>query len=774
MNLLYLYKVDFKVEKNPLIDNLDDYLATCDLTNYSVQYQKNNLSLTVKIPYTQMAVKDFDCNYATIQNEGENKYYYYIVNTEWRAKNTIELTLELDTVNTLNINNSLNPEQFTEETKIIREHRDRFIPWNTTAHSFLRNIDRESEGIEVANQKESDVAEPDMRLGDGDWFLMFKTREGLSPDNPNNPLGVYLIPENSYQVNVPSSGNVVINHDDLEVGRYYYFTESHNSQGTVKMGGNETNLILGVTKWNEYTTLQYICMYIKPGQDNKIFYKRIWKNDNTGVLNADYEELYIDYMTFSLANELQYGDENVMEQPESVIETAAPLIKPINANVDHATIKNIDALDRTDSKILKLFRLPYCPINIQKNASDILTLPAGWEVEEGLLKYTRYNLPDLTRNDIFPIDLFRYIQKSNVNITDTDEKDIQNESKLFNSEFFNMKLVYGNESHPIKLENIHLNPDLEDTDIYVNYQNTNTGNSDMLFTLDYSELGNLYEDSDYDKYFMVNPINEETILSSDYLNYIRNGYNYDKKTQKLAITQAAVNTAINAAQTLTRIGQVQFDKDASSNAATDPIRQQLEDYKGKKQSQWRDYRIKQLNSLLNQTNDNIALYNATNSLVKQQIIGAGFNAITAGSNIFFTAQAQKNQMASKLTNLEAQATQMKGGGSIDLFKTMTNNKLHLIKYEPRREIKNELYDLFDKYGYNHPYTEVPNVTSRIWYNYIQCEPKFDVESSYDLPKDWLEDLRQRYQLGVTVYHKRDNQWNFEQKYENWEKSVIGE
>ena len=131
-------------------------------------------------------------------------------------------------------------------------------------------------------------------------------------------------------------------------------------------------------------------------------------------------------------------------------------------------------------------------------------------------------------------------------------------------------------------------------------------------------------------------------------------------------------------------------------------------------------------------------------------------------------------MASKLTNLEAQATQMKGGGSIDLFKTMTNNKLHLIKYEPKLEVRKELYDLFDKYGYNHPYTEVPNVHSRIWYNYIQCEPKFDINYSYSLPKAWLEDLRQRYQLGVTVFHKRDSGWNFNQNYENWEKSVIGE
>lgn len=84
MNLIDLYRVGFKVEKNPLIDQLDSYLTTLTgdaHTNFSVQYQKNSLNLSIKLPMDQSKVKDFDYNYAVIHNKGESKYYYYIVNT---------------------------------------------------------------------------------------------------------------------------------------------------------------------------------------------------------------------------------------------------------------------------------------------------------------------------------------------------------------------------------------------------------------------------------------------------------------------------------------------------------------------------------------------------------------------------------------------------------------------------------------------------------------------------------------------------------------------
>lgn len=616
---------------------------------------------------------------------------------------------------------------------------------------------------------------------------MFKTREGLTPDNPNNPLGIYLIPEGNYKVRIPETDNVIIRRNDLQVGYYYYFTESHNPSGTVKMGGNETNLILGTTKWNEYTTLQYIAMYIKPDDENKIFYKRVWKNDNTGELNADYETLDIDYMTFKSASDLQYGEANVIGQPESIIETEATFIKPINAHVTTAVVKSIEDLDRTDSKILKLFRLPYCPISINLIGLDELILPENWGLSEGLIKYKKYDLPNLERAGIFEVPLYQELEKLLVNLTDHDPKNVSNESKLFNSDFYKLKLVYGQDSHLLKLENIDYkdNPpeNINDTSLYVNFQATNTCNSDMLFTVDYSDLGDLRNESDYEKYFLVSPVNEETILSSDYVNYIRNGYNYDKKSQQLSIQHAknqAIISGVSAmgsfglqlpsifskaktAKAQGAAGEIVGIENGTTIASSDlfkpnPPSQTLLDVLKKDP----DFNIrgKQAAKLV------------FGGLVGQAVLNNVTNAVNAIENISYVSKTQKNQMAAKQASLQAEAVNLIGGGSVDLMKKMTGNKVHVMRYELRDEWKKNLYDLFDKFGYAHSFTEVPNVHSRIWYNYIQCKPELNVDNSYKLPKSWIENLKERYQIGVNVFHERHDQWNFDQDYENWETSLI--
>lgn len=80
---LKLYQVEFKPELNPLVENLDNYLADCDKTTYSdFQYIKHNLNIVVKIPMSQEFVDEFPFNYATIKNsDSDDTFYYYIMDS---------------------------------------------------------------------------------------------------------------------------------------------------------------------------------------------------------------------------------------------------------------------------------------------------------------------------------------------------------------------------------------------------------------------------------------------------------------------------------------------------------------------------------------------------------------------------------------------------------------------------------------------------------------------------------------------------------------------
>ena len=62
-----------------------------------------------------------------------------------------------------------------------------------------------------------------------------------------------------------------------------------------------------------------------------------------------------------------------------------------------------------------------------------------------------------------------------------------------------------------------------------------------------SNFGAFKQTIDYEDYLLVNRNNEETIFSNDYLNYIRTGYNYDKKVREKTIDKNSLDASIMTA-----------------------------------------------------------------------------------------------------------------------------------------------------------------------------------------------------------------------------------
>lgn len=61
----------------------------------------------------------------------------------------------------------------------------------------------------------------------------------------------------------------------------------------------------------------------------------------------------------------------------------------------------------------------------------------------------------------------------------------------------------------------------------------------MLFKFDTgatkSAMVTYLEKEDFENYMIVNRNNEESIFNNEYLNYVNNGYNYDKKARRLDV-----------------------------------------------------------------------------------------------------------------------------------------------------------------------------------------------------------------------------------------------
>lgn len=131
------------------------------------------------------------------------------------------------------------------------------------------------------------------------------------------------------------------------------------------------------------------------------------------------------------------------------------------------------------------------------------------------------------------------------------------------------------------------------------------------------------------------------------------------------------------------------------------------------------------------------------------------NALSGITSLIGKQVSWQNNMDAKLSNLKLQGTSVSGADDVNLMSYYCNNKLKIFTYRPREEDLKILSDLFFYCGYNNPTTERPRLNTRYWFNFIQCEPTFTQEGN-SVYNDFIEDVKARYEAGVTVYHYHEN------------------
>ena len=132
----------------------------------------------------------------------------------------------------------------------------------------------------------------------------------------------------------------------------------------------------------------------------------------------------------------------------------------------------------------------------------------------------------------------------------------------------------------------------------------------------------------------------------------------------------------------------------------------------------------------------------------------------------FVALAQgERDLQQKLQELQIQSSSVSGADDVDLLSYYNGNKLDLFIYDTKDYYKHLAYDLMFFGGYSHTQNELPNVNSRYWFNFIQCEPEFTFTH---IANDILDTIKEKFKNGVTIFHYHDNKYDVDQIYENWE------
>lgn len=749
-----IYQTHLTPARNALVDNLDDYLATLTphYSSDNFQYQRLALDLIMKIDVKQNVISGHNLgNYLTIEQDSKT-WYYFILNTEWSGQQTVKLTLSIDSINTFR-----NDLTFNAKTAIQREHRDRL---KKVEGYIARVIDYENEGLTLPKVIEDSE---DVRImnSDLDWYLMYKTADELSTTNLNNAVSCYLCASQQIAVGGGSEQARELTVNDLLEDRFYYFTGADNVGGSFKLTINgatttfndingtyqmdvrkagsmtladrQMNGLMLYRKDNKmYYGLQFtdVCSYQPVGITTDIF------NQSTTVPTLPNKEAaraafgnynVAECQSVSISgNFLRYGQAYYISADTAVVNLSQTL--PIYAGVG-ATIMSFNDVDRTDSKIMKIIKLPYSPVKFNYTNGHY-DFGDDWQVIGGLLKLKNTAVSKgFSNEDIYDASLTGYFVNASA-IDTTAVRNDYNESKLYNSSFFTYKFVYDSFAKEVKLENIR---DYTTVDITVgiNFKMTSTINSRFMFKFD-TDGGYMYKESDYEPYLVINRNNEETIYSNDYINYMRTGYNYDQKVRGQQLTMSLAGVGISAASAGFQYAIPQYATQSKPTLAT------AKAIKG------------------------FSLTSAitTTASAVSGIINGLYNYYQSGQSI-----------EQKQYELQQQATSVIGSDDLDLLSDYNGNRLKIITYKLRPEDEKMIADLFYYTGYRHNKLEKPNLESRYWFNFIQCSPIFNEEG--DTPyNDYIDDVKIRYESGVTVYHSHNGSYDWNQELENWEVSIL--
>lgn len=712
---LKFYKTKITPTRNAKVDGIEAYLNGCEeLYIQHFQYLKIERDMTIKINMSQQNTPNFPYNYLKIVRSDDAKpYYYFVLDTHWTSANTISLQLSIDSINTFD-----SDLQWTSRTNITRQHKDRFNNASkqiTGGKIYLsRIVDRFEEGITPVKTLESDEKiEAGLKC---DHYLIYRTKGTTD----TKPIDCFYCTNKNLYVKGDIQNGVISSDFDRAVNIIFYSRDNEDFQYTASngnkttIGKNQKYKALMLVKSQAATSKGFdvIAVTEKGGLsaiDGNIY---LDTNRTTKVLEnlniVGYVFNYEDLAAYTYGQLLTYYNDT----PALKLELGTQQTFPLNSIYD---------VDRTDSRLVKIIKMPYAPFSTSYSVIDgkaYIRIPNGWSLYDNYIR-----LDDLNEEFLYTV-AYQAISQLALEIPQdsigTVENDLTYESKLYNSNYYTLKYVYDNFEKELLLERYTPLQEEESAAnkpyVTIKFKQSNNISSNSLFDFEVDNVTKYEEPTLYSRYLNVNRSQEVALYTSPYLEYIRNGYNYDRKAQSLQLGQNITSTLLS---TVAAAGSFVFGGAVGAAAG-------------------------------------ISL--ATSSL--NSLVSIVTNTISSEDSI-----RQKLEQAAKSPASVSSTT------DLDLLSYYNGNRLIRVTESCSPAVKQAIYNLFRLTGYACNDYGVPNFTSRIYYNFVQCKADFD-ESQWTYGQDILSDIKARYEVGVTVYHKFNGNYDWLQEKENFESWLV--
>lgn len=721
MATIELYTTGLHAEKNFVIDNIVGFLNSANVTKVytflNFQYIRPEYEINIKIDADQNLLnRSKNPDYLAV-TEDNFVWYYYVNSVSQVAQKTLRFYCTMDVLNTYNGRYKL-----TKNSLIERQHVDRWKKLSSKDYTDRTEINvapiksRTVEGLSPALYKTQDKSISQGGLESNyRWYLVYWKTLSISESVIKPAIGlcadqdiVYRPGENPQPVDVYYSPFQMPYGYQYQVEGTITWAEGYYSPKSYDLTANNCYAVtfrapsaitglpqaaLGIYKIADNTELEIHII----GPDSII-------DGRPAVLKR------------SGAHKIYYSNEGIYNYDVII---RLPYINNDSSGTA-SIISSISSINNTDENIQKIIECPYAPCQMSVDTEGRLIAPPGWfylgKDKDGkqINQLVNDNLsPDFythieTSIDVDPFRHNYIIAKSTLSSPLGPLVDV----KTYNTDCYKRNFVYDNESFTLPYETVTNNTGSDNARVGFSYIQSNNVSSDLLFMFDYSDKRITQSSEDnFENLILSNRNNEVPLVNSAYLTYMNNGYNYDKKLQRIQATSDLIGVAEQTIQ----------------------------------------------------------------GGMSGGVAGAAIGLAKGAVNVGFSHLSRETQMAAKINSTKLAGFSVSGVNNLSLFRAYSGNLLRYMVFEPDEPTKEMINKYYSLYGYNQGYYLVPDTDSRYAFNYVRGDVDIDgddFKQPYFDAKDMIAD---KYRGGVYFIHNRaatPTFWDLDLATTNWEISVL--
>lgn len=672
-SILTLYRTGIDPSRNLLVDSLDDYLATCEsLRVDAFSLVRPVAEGEIKAALPQLMSVDpatlAPYDYLTVR-QGGTTWRYYVSKLDQLGTDTVKLRIVMDVLNTL-----------------FPTDRD-FSPLSHCSRALINRYDENrrpitdfsNEGIEATLVKTSETEFP-MREG----FLVYSMAEGQPP----SLFAVY------------DSATAVSNVAEITSDGFF-------SQESLNPSGNPSNLVWQFKRTSSGAMSWKCGSYSWNGTADKIEFEVVDGAGGGGyqlrakayigasvVAGSGFTIPIVSGATVKLPGDLTVGG-----------------FSGCSCNGKVPQTDGIADLDRTDTRLVKVVEVPYLPF-----PDDV-----KYFIDKAYIRILFSDVEPSLRTKVgqFEFRPAKYFKGEYI----VDTSYLLSDPKLYCSQFYKCKVAYDNSAINVFFDNISFDANSHDPTIAVYFEPSTTLASSFLFSLENG--GNFAWKNETESYPFIcvtDRNNELPLYTSDWINYLRNGYNYDKKRKAMDDATSWGSTAAGIATSVISIlGGAGLLGSPGGAAASIPL------------------------------------------------ISGGIAGLAGSAVGGITGQIGRNiSYEQSLRALQLENYSVAGSNDLSLWLSYGKGCAKVETWEVIEPQRRQIADLFYMRGYAVNREGIPNMRCRRWFDYWEGSPKWTMEFRRKWSEEWLSLLDAKFASGVTRLHKYQGRWDWHQEEHNWE------